>query len=122
MSNLPFEFIDLRLYPEAGGKDRQLNSLARDHETGGEEGMATRLKLLLSMVLERARAGDPEGGDRKAEDDVSPVLVTMGGLHDVSYNSDEVFRKSLEPGRGIEKYVRVARQVGFSRVVGSCAS
>jgi hypothetical protein len=103
-------------FNEAGGKDRQLNSLHRAWATGGEEGMATRLKLFREMLLSRATAGDPEGGYR-ANDDVAPVLVMLGGLHDVSYNTDEVFRRSLEPGGGVEKYVRAARAVGFSRVV-----
>lgn len=107
---------------EAGGKDRQLNSLHRGHETGREVGMTKRLTSLRRMLRKRAREGDPEGGDRRDGDDAdadaaAPVLVMLGGLHDVSYNSDEVFRKSLEPGGGVETYVRAARDAGFSRVV-----
>jgi len=82
-----------------------------------KEGMQTRLTLLRKMVLHRAKEGDPEGGDRADTDDVSPVLVVMGGLHDLAFNTDEVFRKSLAPGAGVEGFVRAARDVGFSRVV-----
>jgi len=53
---------------------------------------------------------------------VAPVLVMQGGLHDVCYNSDEVFRRALAPGAGVETYIRAARPAGFGRVVWELAA
>ena len=44
-------------------------------------------------------------------------MVMQGGLHDVCYNSDEVFRRAVARGAGVETYIRAARPAGFNRVV-----
>lgn len=64
-------------------------------------------------------------GESKGEGqgEVAPTLVVMGGLHDATYNSDEVFRGSLLPGGGVERYLRAARGPGgFARVVWELAT
>ena len=76
------------------------------------------MKLLREMLLTRASEGDPEGIHARGGADVEPVLVIMGGLHDVAYNNEETFRRALLPGAGVETFVRLARHVtGFSRVI-----